>query len=71
VPDVKPMPPRLGPWQMVDEVHELLYRDMCLFVVPLCVRGEGDVVACEGLSLLCGQILGSRVPGCEARDYTF
>jgi hypothetical protein len=56
---------------MVDEVHELLYRDMCLFVVPLCVRGEGDVVACEGLSLLCGQILGSRVPGCEARDYTF
>jgi hypothetical protein len=53
---------------MVDEVHELLYRGMFLFVVPLCMRGVGDVAACEGLSLLCGHPLGSRVPGCEARD---
>jgi len=53
---------------MMHEVYELLYHGTCSFVVPLCVRGEGVVAACEGLSLLGGQPLGSRVPGCKARD---
>ena len=56
---------------MGDEVHELLSRGMCLIVVPLYVRGENVVAAWECLSLLCGQSLGSRVPGCEAHDCLF
>jgi hypothetical protein len=29
----------------VDKVNELLYRDMCWFVVPLCVRMKDHATA--------------------------
>jgi hypothetical protein len=51
---------------MLDKVNELLYRDMCWFVVPLCVRMKDHVTTLVGLSILGGQPFGNRVPGSEA-----
>jgi hypothetical protein len=52
---------------MADRVNELMYLDMCWFVVPLFVRMKDHATTWEGLSLLGGQPFDSRVPGSE--DY--
>ena len=71
MPHMKHMPPDwvLDTWWI--RCTSLLYRDMCWFVVPLRVRMKGHVTTWEGLSLLGGQPLGSRVPGSEAYYFLF
>ena len=51
MPHMKSMPPDCVLDKLVDKVHELLYRDMCRFAVPLCVLMKYHVAALAGLSL--------------------
>ncbi len=63
---MKHMPPDWVLDKLRIRCTSLLYRDMCWFVVPLCVRMKGHVAALVGLSLLSVQPLDSRVRGSEA-----